>query len=127
MIPACMIALAKRKSASSTELFLQLDLDVDEAFVELWSPGALIGYLCLARARNADEFRNGRTVATFELAGMLSARSPTPSPIVSLSGVLWRRQELLGVLSVSRSFDLLERPTPSPWIQSADGECPHEA
>lgn len=126
MIPACLIALAARKSTSSTELFLQLDLDADEAFVELWGSGALIGYLCLARANNADEFRNGRTVATFELAGMLSARSPTPSPVVSLSGVLWRRQELLGVLSVSQSFDLPEHPTPSPWLQSAGGECPHE-
>lgn len=127
MIPTCMIALAERKSASSTELFLQLDLDVEEAFVELWGPGVLIGYLRLTRAANADEFRNGRTVATFELAEMLSARSPTPSPVVSLSGVLWRRQELLGVLSVSRFFDLLEHSTPSPWLQSTGGECPHEA
>ena len=127
MIPVCMIALASRKSTSSTELFLQLDLDAEEAFVELWGAGALIGYLRLARARNADEFRNGRTVATFELVGMLSARSPTPSPVVSLSGVLWRRLELLEVLSVSRSFDLLEHSTPSPWLQSTGGACPREA
>lgn len=127
MIPACLIALAQRKSTSSTELFLQLDLDVEEAFVELWGLGALIGYLCLTRARNADEFRNGRTVATFELAGMLSARSPCRGPLVSLSAVLWSRQELHAELSESRSSALREGSTPGLLPRLTDVGCPHGA
>ena len=127
MIPVCLIGLAGRKSTLSTELYLQAELDVDEAFVELWGQGALIGYLRLARARTADEFRNGRTVATFELAELLSARSPVPGPVVSLSGVLWRRRELLEGLSVCRFSALPAHLMLSPSSQSADGECPHEA
>lgn len=127
MIPACMIALAGRKSSSSTELFLQLDLDVDEALVELWGPGALIGYLRLARAHKADEFRNGRTVATFELAELLSPHSPCPGPLVSLSGALLSRRERLEEPSGCCSSALPEGLTPAPSPQLIGGVCPHEA
>ena len=123
----CLMALAARKSASSTDLFVQSGLDADEAFIELWGQGVLIGYARLARVRSADEFRNGRSVATFELAELLSARSPAPGPLVSLSAVLWSRRELREELSGCRSSVQQEDSTLEPSPLSVGGECPHEA
>lgn len=122
-----LLALSARRSASSTELYLQADFDSDVVFIEVWGQGALIGYARLVRARSADEVRAGRPVATFELAELLSAHSPCPGPLVSLSAVLWSRQELLEELSESRSFALLADPTLEPLPQSTGGGCPHEA
>ncbi|MGP5463289.1 hypothetical protein, partial [Pseudomonas helleri] len=79
-----LLALSARRSASSTELYLQADLDSDVVFIEVWGRGALIGYARLVRVRSADEVRAGRPVATFELAALLSAHSPCPDPLVSL-------------------------------------------
>lgn len=127
MKPCALLALAGRKSPSSTELFVQAESDLGEAFVELWGGGELIGYARLERTESADELRAGRPVATFELVELLSAHSPCPSPLVSLSAVLWSRLELRAELSESRSSVPREGPTPEPSLQSTGGECPHEA
>lgn len=126
MKPTTLIALAGRRSANSTELFIQAEDDLDEVFVELWGKAELAGYARLTRARSADEVRGGRLVATFELAELLSARSPCPGPLVSLSAVLWSRQELLEGPSGCRFSLLPEDQTPGPSLQSAGGGCPHE-
>lgn len=122
-----MLALAGRKSSESTELYFQLELDAEEVFVELWAQCAHIGYARLVRVRSADEVRNWRLVATFELAELLSAHSPIPGPRVSLSAVLWSRRELRAELSECRSSPLQEYLTPAPSPQSTDAGCPHEA
>ena len=127
MKPCTMLALAGRKSALSTELFLQAEDGLEEAFIELWGQGTLIGYARLARVRSADEFRVGHPVATFELAELLSARSPCPGPLVSLSAVLWCRRELLEGPSGSRFSYPEEGQTPGPSPQSAGGASPREA
>ena len=122
-----LMALSARRSASSTELYFQSDFDSEVVFIEVWGQGALIGYARLVRVRSGDEVRAGRPVATFELAELLSAHSPCPSPLVSLSAVLWSRQELHEELSESRSFARPVGPTLEPLPQSAGGGCPHEA
>ena len=127
MKPCTMLALAGRKSAQSTELFLQAEEDLEEVFIELWGQGALIGYARLARVRSADEFRDGRPVAAFELAELLSARSPCPDPLVSLSAVLWSRRELHAELLEFRFFAPREGSMPGLLPRSTGGECPHGA
>lgn len=87
MKPCALLALAGRKSELSTEIFIQVESDLDEFFIELWGEGARIGYARMVRRESADEFRAGRPVATFELAELLSAHSPCPGPLVSLSAV----------------------------------------
>lgn len=122
-----LMALPARRTANSTELYFQSDVDAEAVFIEVWGQGALIGYARLVRARSADEIRAGRPVATFELAELLSAHSPCPGPLVSLSGVLWSRQELHEELSEFRSFARPADPTLGPLPQSTGGGCPHEA
>lgn len=122
-----LMALSERRSASLTELYLQSDLNSEVVFIEVWVQGGLIGCARLVRVRSADEIRAGRLVATFELAELLSAHSPYPSPLVSLSAVSWFRQELHEELSESRSFARPAGSTPEPLPQSTGGGCPHEA
>jgi len=122
-----LMALSARRSASSTELYFQSDVDSEVLFVDLWGQGTLIGYARLVRVRSADEIRAGRPVATFELAELLSAHSPCPGPLVSLSAVLWSHQELHEELSESRFFAHLAGSMPEPSPQSTGGACPHEA
>lgn len=124
---ATLLALSGRSSSASTELFFFAESDMDEVFVELWGQRKLVGYARLARAFSADEVRYGRSVVAFELAEVLSARSPCPGPLVSLSGVLWSRQELLEELSGCRFSVLPKDQTSESSPQSADGECPHGA
>lgn len=127
MKPCALLALAGRKSPMSTELFVQAESDLDEAFVELWRQGAIIGYARLVRVRAADEIRAGRPVATFELAELLSPHSPCPGQPVSLSAVLWSRRELHEELSESRSSALREGSMPGLLPRSTDVGCPHGA
>lgn len=122
-----LMALSARRSMSSTELYFQSDLDSELVFIEVWGQGVLIGYARLVRVRSADEVRDGRPVATFELAELLSLHSPCPCPLVSLSAVLWSRQELHEELSESRFFARPAGPTLESLPQSTDGGCPHEA
>lgn len=127
MEASALIALSARRSPTSTELFVQAESDLDEAFLELWGGCELIGYARVVRAENAGEFRAGRPVATFELVELLSAHSPCPSPQVSLSAVLWSRRELRAELSEFRSSAPQEDSRPGPSPQSVGGECPREA
>lgn len=127
MKPHALLALAARQSALSTELFVQAESDLDEVFVELWGWGALIGYARLVRAQSAGEFRAGRPVATFELVELLSGHSPCPSPLVSLSAVLWSRLELRAELSECCSSAPQGGSMTGPSPQPIDGGCPHEA
>lgn len=127
MKPRALLALAARQSALSTELFVQAEYDLDEVFVELWGSGALIGYARLVRRESATEFRAGRPVATFELVELLSAHSPCPGPLVSLSAVLWSRRELRAELSECRFSAPREGSMPGLSLQSTGGGCPREA
>lgn len=126
MKPTSLLAIAGRKSPTSTELYVQAESDLDTVFVERWGV-ALIGYARLIRAQWADEVRGDRSVATFELAEVLSSRSPCPDPLVSLSAVLWSRRGLLAGLSGCRSSVHQEDLQLEPLLRSVGGACPHEA
>lgn len=127
MKPCALLALAGRKSELSTELFVQAESDLDECFIELWGARARIGYARMLRRESATEFRAGRPVATFELVELLSAHSPCPGPLVSLSAVLWSRRELHAELSESRFSAHREGSMPGLSPRSIYGGCPREA
>lgn len=122
-----LMALSALRTASSTELYFQSDMDSEVVFIEVWGQGALIGYARFVRVRSADEFRAGCLVATFELAELLSPHSPCPGQPVSLSAALWSRQEPLGEPSECRSSVLQEGSKLATSPQSTGGACPHEA
>ncbi|ENY6671631.1 hypothetical protein MMK59_006672, partial [Pseudomonas aeruginosa] len=117
-----------RKSESSTELFVQIaDASEPVLYLELWSESALIGYARLDRCESATELRQGRSVSTFALSGLLSADSPAPHPVVALSGVLWNRRELASELGASPVFPHQEVLPEVAGTQQAAGSNPHEA
>lgn len=101
-----LVGIDGRRSADSTEIYLKLDLDVDEVYLELWRQDARIGYVRLARFQQPEEFRayTFKAKEPFEIAELLPADFPCPGPLVSLSGVLWSERELHESLAKYPSF-----------------------
>jgi len=94
------ILLGRRKSPASTELFLNVVASTREFFyVQLYSHTRkrLIGYARFDKVGVEEISRHPASV--YELAELLGADYPTPSPLVSLSGTLWPRRVVLEQLS----------------------------
>lgn len=125
--PNTALLIQGRRSACSTEIFIQAESTLPAFCVEIWGPAGVIAVLLLERQEQVDEVRLGRSVSTFAAVDLLSSHGPDLPPLVSLSAVLWRRQELLGELSGDCSFAPQEGSRTGPWPLLADGGCPHEA
>jgi len=121
------VLLAYRRSANSTEVVLELEaVDYDLFWLEVWNMNKHLGYVCFARCPADEPFSPGGK-ASFVLTELLSANSPAPSPLVSLSGVLWNRLAALEA-SAEPPFSLLEEDwTVKPRALSLPAGFPHEA
>ena len=114
-----LIALAGRKIVFSYD-------DAEAFFIDLWKQGALIGYVCLARASSADEVKDGCPVSGFEAAELLSPHSPFPDPAISLSTVLWPQQVLLEELAGFPFSRFREGQLRQVSQRSSEEGCPRE-
>ena len=120
------VLLHGRRSCTSTELVLELTgVDRPCFWLDLWGEHTRLGYACFERRPVCGRPTPGETTS-FVLTELLSASSPAPSPIVSLSGVLWNRRAALEASS-EPPFSRLEEE----WIvkrrpQSGRGGFPHE-
>lgn len=93
--PICLVSMPDRRFPGATEFYLHIDTELTEFYVAVGRQGLdgeAIGYLKFVRVAE-EEFSSGVLAGNFELQAMLPASSSVPSPILSLSGVLWRRQE----------------------------------
>ncbi len=98
-----------RRSKASNELYIQIvECHEPVLYLELWFKTNFLGYARLERCMTSPEIRQGYRVYMFALAELLSANSPTPHPVVALSGVLWNRQELFSELQGPRASLFLE-------------------
>jgi hypothetical protein len=96
MRPSCLVLMPDRRFAGSTELYVYAATGLKEFFIAFGRnglDGAAIGYGRFVRC--GEEVINQMTQGLFELREVLSASSPVPHPIVSLSGVLWTRRAAL--------------------------------
>jgi hypothetical protein len=96
MRPSCIVLMPERRFAGSTEMYVYAATDLQEFFIAFGRnglDGAAIGYARFVRC--GTEIINQTTQGLFELGEVLSASSPTPHPIVPLSGVLWTRRAAL--------------------------------
>jgi hypothetical protein len=94
--PSCLVMMPGRRFAGSTELYVYAETDQQEFVVAIGShnlDGKAIGYARFVRC--GEEIINQTTQGLFELREVLSASSPVPHPVVSLSGVLWTRRAAL--------------------------------
>jgi hypothetical protein len=93
--PTCAVMIGDRSFEGSAELYLYAETQHQEFWLALGchTHDAPLGYLRLVRCR--DEVILQKTQGLFELREVLPAGSPAPSPIVSLSGVLWTRRAAL--------------------------------
>ena len=88
--------IGSRAASDSTEAFMSIaDADQPILFLDLWNRGAgRIGFaelhLCGSEARTL-----GRSAGLYELTQLHPAGYQVPGPIVSLTGVLWPRREVL--------------------------------
>ena len=119
--------LPGRRSQNSTEVVLELTGVAAPFFwIELWNMDTHLGYAKLETFPGYQD-QNNPNSASFVLTELLSASSPAPSPIASLSGVLWNRLAALEA-SAGPPFSLLEEDwIVKPRAQSDREECPHEA
>jgi len=89
--------IAGRDMACATEAFVYLANHAEPTLcLELSSrkAGGGIGYAVLELACE-EEGPGGVNLGLYELTQLLGAGSPCPGPVVSLSGVLWTRREVL--------------------------------
>ena len=90
------VFISGRLTQASTEAFFAIHGRSDpELYLELHSQrSGLIGYAEL-RFVGSEEFTGRGSGGLYELARLLPADCPCPSPVVSLSGVTWPRKEAL--------------------------------
>lgn len=94
-----------RRSKGSTELYIQIaECQEPVLYLELWFEKNFMGYARFERCMSSLEIRHGYSIYMFALAGLLSADSPTPHPVVALSGVLWSRRELGAEFGVDPAY-----------------------
>lgn len=92
-----MVFLAGRGLPGATEAVVYLAGQHEPTlYLKLWGrrERVLIGYAELERA-GEEEGPEGVTLGLYELTRLLGADCPCPGPVVSLSGVLWNRREVL--------------------------------
>lgn len=106
--PQVQIHIASRQFDGSTESYLLACTDLTEFWVALGriGLGSPIGYVRYVRCAGADEVISGHAAGTFELREVLSASSPAPHPIVSLSGVSRPRPANPSAPTKARPFPL---------------------
>lgn len=86
------VTMADRRKKDSTEIVLVIpNLDLEKFYIELWNDKELLGY-------QDYELVGKSTEGTYRLAGLSLACSQRPYPIISLSGVLYRRLTVLSGL-----------------------------
>ena len=86
-----------------------------------------LGYLVFRRNHCEDSPTPGMKMWCYQLTEVIPAGSQAPYPVISLSGVLWRRREALSLhqqLSAVRSAQGLIEIA---WSVSDDGGYPHAA
>lgn len=98
--PTGLVAIASRAFPGSTEMLIRAESDLPEFWLAFGPSGSTspLGYIKWVR-RGDERSTTGIRLGVFELAGVLPAGSPVPHPVVSLSGVLWSRRELLEAIS----------------------------
>lgn len=90
-----LIGMGDRRFAGSTELYLCVDTPLEIFYVAVGRSkldGEPVGYLKFV-AVGREKLSSGCLAHIFELQEVLPASCPVPSPVISLSGVLWTRQE----------------------------------
>ena len=91
--PTAMVLLPGRRFPLSTEMCLEIKADIDEFYIAIGcvdSKASVIGYMKFSATSTSKG-----SLRTFALSEVLPADSPVPSPVISLSGVLWTRQAAL--------------------------------
>lgn len=109
--PPSLVLIAGRAFSSSTEMYITADTDLPEFWLALGPQGCArpLGYLRWVRC--GEETVIGVRQGLFELTEVRPAGSPSPHPVVSLSGVLWTRPAAREADQVIQSFLLAGDPT----------------
>lgn len=121
------VYVGARRSESSTEHFLYLDQRFDTFYVALygWPCKEIIGYAEYQFVRR----ENVKAISPMlhALTRLLSADAQCPGPIIPLTAVLYRSQEVLQSLQASSSSrPEIKRSTLPFGSEEANGGFPHE-
>ncbi|MGK5031485.1 hypothetical protein [Janthinobacterium sp. MDT1-19] len=129
MQPTALMTMSNRAFLGSTESYLAMKTDLAEFWLALGRQGTAepIGYARYVRCADADQTIVDVITGTFELSELISADSPRPHPIVSLSGVLWTRRAALEADATIHFFLLAAGLNPEYVLQSSRGSSHREA